>query len=466
MVKHSAITAIIVVALAAWAAPSLAQELSLGVPALQSPLALESPQQRPREIARVPEPIPLPPVQNPDTADRLTLAEAELMAVAFHPALREIEGRLNAARGKWVQVGLRPNPMIGYDGQDMGDSGTAGKQGGFISKELVTAGKLRLNRAVASREQAVVEERMQQTRLQVITTVRLAYYEALAAERQVTLARQLTEIAGEAVRVSDQRLKALDIPRSSLLQSQIESESAMLLEQQAEQRREAALRELAASIGMHDRQPMLLEDVLVRPLPEMNWETTRSRLMSESPELAALHFAVERAKCAVERAAAGRVPNLNLETGVQYDNTAKDTIANVRLSMPLQIFDRNQGAIAEAYGELAAAQAALDKKEIELHRRLAAAIRDYNTARQRVTTYAEKVLPVARETLDITSTGYREGEIEFIQVLAVQQTYAQKNLSYLQDLEAAWKNWAEIDGLLVGPVSASATAADLMGGRE
>jgi cobalt-zinc-cadmium efflux system outer membrane protein len=307
---------------------------------------------------------------------------------------------------------------------------------------------------------------MQQARLQVITTVRLAYYEALTAERAVTLARQLTEIAGESLRVSDQRLKALDIPRSSLLQSQIESESATLLEQQAEQRREAALRRLASVIGREDESPALLEDVLVRPLPEMDWAATRSRLMSESPELAALQFAVERAKYAVERAAAGRVPNLNLETGVQYDNAAKDTIANVRLSMPLQIFDRNQGAVAEACGELVAAQSALNKKQLELDERLATAMRDYNTARQRVTTYAEKVLPVARETLDITSAGYREGEIEFIQVLAVQQTYAQKNLSYLQDLEAAWKNWAEIDGLLVGPVSASATAADLMGGRE
>jgi hypothetical protein len=35
----------------------------------------------------------------------------------------------------------------------------------------------------------------------------------------------------------------------------------------------------------------------------------------------------------------------------------------------------------------------------------------------------------------------------------VQQTYASKNLSYLHDLETAWKEWAEIDGLLVGDVA-------------
>ena len=49
----------------------------------------------------------------------------------------------------------------------------------------------------------------------------------------------------------------------------------------------------------------------------------------------------------------------------------KTAIANVQVSMPLQIFDRNQGAIAQACGELVAAQAALDKKELELEQRLA-----------------------------------------------------------------------------------------------
>ena len=60
------------------------------------------------------------------------------------------------------------------------------------------------------------------------------------------------------------------------------------------------------------------------------------------------------------------------------------------------------------------------------------------------------MLPVARESLDIINTGYQEGELDYLAVLSVQQTYAEKNLSYLQDLETAWKRWAEIDGLLVG----------------
>jgi cobalt-zinc-cadmium efflux system outer membrane protein len=162
---------------------------------------------------------------------------------------------------------------------------------------------------------------------------------------------------------------------------------------------------------------------------------------------------VERARWAVERASAGRVPNVTVEGGVAHDNATGDTLANVRVSMPLPVFDRNQGAIAEACGELAAAQAAFQERELALEQRLAAALRDYTTARQRSIKYSEEILPVARQSLDMINAGYREGELDYLTVLSVQQTYAEKNLSYLQDLETAWKKWAEIDGLLVGPLA-------------
>lgn len=396
------------------------------------------------------EPIPLPHAEGAATADQLTLTEVEEMAVAYHPAVREGDGQVRAARGNWLQVGLKPNPEIGYSGNEIGDSGAAGQQGGFVSQEFVTAGKLGLNREVAAHEVAAAEQRLARARLQVITSVRTAYFEALAAERAVALAGQLKAIAAQAVHVSELRLQAMEGSRASVLQSQIESESASLLEQQATNRREAAWRRLSAAIGMEGQPPHALEDSLLRPLPDLEWAASRQRVLAESPEVAELRFAVERAKWAVQRATAGRVPNVNLQAGVALDNATNDTIANVQVSMPLPLFDRKQGAIAQACGELTAAQAALEQKELALEQRLAAAMRDYATPRERVARYTDSILPAARESLHMINKAYEQGELDYLQVLAIQQTYAQKNLAYLQDLETAWKQWAEIEGLLVG----------------
>jgi cobalt-zinc-cadmium efflux system outer membrane protein len=388
-----------------------------------------------------------------DAVDQLTLAQVEEMAQSFHPAIRAAAGRLQAARGNWLQVGLKPNPEIGYSGAEIGNEGQAGQQGGYFSQEFVTANKLGLNRAVAAREVAAAEQRLEQIRLQVLTAARIGYFEALAAERAVALARQLNEIAIQSVRVSELRLQALAIPRSTLLQSQVESESAALVVQQATQRRDTAWRRLGATVGLEGEQSRELEDVFARPLPEFEWLTARDALMSGSPELSELRFTVERAQWAVERASAGRVPNVSLQAGAAFDNATDDTIANVQVSVPLPVFNRNQGAIAQACGELAAARAALQARELLLTQRLAAVLRDYETARQRAVRYAQTILPTARETLEMTNQGYQQGELEYLQVLSVQQMFAQTNAAYLQALETAWKKWAEIEGMLVGTVA-------------
>jgi cobalt-zinc-cadmium efflux system outer membrane protein len=405
--------------------------------------------------AVVPKPVPLPAPDDSLAPKVLTLAEAEMLAIGSHPALREAAAQVRALGGKWVQVGLCPNPTIGYSGNEIGNNGTSGQQGGFVGQEFVTAGKLGLNRSVVAHEQQAAEQRFARTQLQVTTTVRKYYFEALAAERGVALARQLSDIAGKSVGVSEQRLNALDIPRTALLQSQIESESASLLEQQANERHDAAWRRLSSVIGAHNDQRPALEDVLARPLPELDFATASERLKRESPELAELRFAVEQARAEVERASAGRTPNISAQAGVQRDNATQDTIANVQVSIPLPVFDRNQGAIAQASGQLSAAQAALEARELALEQQLSTSLRDYRTARERVSKYASKVLPAAQETLGMITAGYQQGQLDYVQVLTVQQTYAAKNLSYLEDLETAWKEWAEIEGLLAGDLGQS-----------
>ena len=397
----------------------------------------------------------MPAPQNAKTSKdtTLTLSDAEATAISCHPALRAAGARVQAAHGNWVQVGLKPNPQIGYQGTEIGDEGRAGQQGAFFSQELVTAGKLDLNRAVAAREQAVAEQRVELTRWQVLTSTRKIYFEALAAERAVVLAHQLNDIAAQSTSISERRLKAMDVPKTSLLQSQIESDSAALLEQQAGERVTAARSRLATVLGNPDQKVATLEDVFARPLPELDLATVQCRLMQDSPELAELHFAVDRARWAVERANAGRTPNLNMQAGVQFDNATNDTIANVQFSMPIPVHDRNQGAIMQSCGELAAAQAALEARQLAIQERLTIAMRDYTTARERVAKYNEKILPAAKETLDLITAGYQQGQLEYVQVYNVQQIYANKNLSYLQDLATAWQRWAEIDGFLVGDIS-------------
>lgn len=401
-----------------------------------------------------PEPMPLPPVES-ELANVITLSEAEAMALAFHPAMREASGQTQAARGKWLQVGLRPNPQLGYLGEEIGEAGRAGKQGGFVSQEFVTAGKLDLNRAAAARDVSAVEQQVARTRLQVITTARVYYIEALAAERNLLLARQLETMGRQAVQVTELRLQAQEISRASLLQSEVEYQSVSLLVEQATNRHEAAWRRLTAIVGIPETSPQPLDDTLDDPLPALDWTATRERLLAESPELAELRERVEQARWAVRRASAGRIPNITAQSGVQFDYASNETLANVQVSVPLPVFDRNQGNVVRTCGELTSAKAALEEAKLALEQQLAAAMAEYTTVTKRVARYRESVLPAAEESRDLITQAYQQGEVDFLQLLSVQQTFTEKNLTYMQDLATGWKKWAEIDGLLVGMLPGS-----------
>ncbi|HAH43865.1 MAG TPA: TolC family protein, partial [Planctomycetaceae bacterium] len=71
------------------------------------------------------------------------------MALDSNPTLAEATAVVYKAEGIKTQVGLRPNPVIGYSGVEIGDDGRGGQQGAFFSQTYVRGNKLQLNQDVA-----------------------------------------------------------------------------------------------------------------------------------------------------------------------------------------------------------------------------------------------------------------------------------------------------------------------------
>jgi outer membrane protein TolC len=102
-----------------------------------------------------------------------------------NPTLAAAAARVRAARARQIQAGRFPNPVVGYHATEIGNQGTAGQQGGFISQRFITGGKLPLDQAVAGAQvdEALYGLRSQEQR--VLNDVRVSYYNALVAQRRV-----------------------------------------------------------------------------------------------------------------------------------------------------------------------------------------------------------------------------------------------------------------------------------------
>ena len=174
-------------------------------------------------------------------------------------------------------------------------------------------------------------------------------------------------------------------------------------------------------------------------------------MLTSSPEIAAAKANIELARWAVERAFAERTPNLTVQGLVNWRDNGIGGRSDgaVVASIPLPLWNRNQGGIIQAQGEVAAAERAMDQLQLALQNRFAPVFERYANALNQVTKYRSKILPFAQESLNLTRQLYQGGETGYINLLTAQRTYSQTNLNYLEALRELRAAEAEIEGLLL-----------------
>jgi outer membrane protein, heavy metal efflux system len=381
----------------------------------------------------------------------LTLEDLERLALAHNPSLARFQAAVSAAEGHWVQVGLLPNPVVGYEGQQLGSGGRAEQHGVVIEQELVRGGKLRLNREVAAQDIFLAWQQLAAQERRILTDVRLGYYEVLLAGRQLSIAQDIERITASGVQAADALLKAQEVGRVDLLQAQLERENARILLNNSHNRYRAAWRALSAVIGLAQLPPHPVTGDVEVGRGEIDWQTGLDHLLSSSPEAAAALAGVQRARWALERARVEPVPNVLVDAVYNVVDNGVDGRDNamLRVGVPLPIWNGNQGRIAQAQAELIAAERGFEQVQLRLQERLAPVFERYANASQQVERFRTTILPAAGETLELTRAAYQTGEIGFINLLTVQRTFAQTHLAYLQALRDLRLAEAEIDGLLL-----------------
>lgn len=405
------------------------------------------PQQLGEEETRQKQPTPVDLL--PSTESEFSLELLERVALSTNPSVAQAASRLRALEGKRRQVGLPPNPTAGYVAEEIGDDGNAGKQGGFLGQRFVTGSKLRLNRRIVDHEIARAEQELSAQEERVRTDVRTGYYEVLIAQRQEELARELVEISDQAVNASRKLLDASEVPRVALLQTQVEAGNARIVLSRAENAKVGAWRRLTSVLAQTEVPLRRLAGDPSQIKSNLNWDEQLDRLLSRSPELAAVASDLERARSALKRAHAEVHPDVDVRVTVQQDTATDDTITGIQIGLPIPLWNRNQGGVHQARNEVSAAERAVERAVLDLRVRLGKAFQRYADAKQQAREFSDHILPKAKEALDLVTKGYKEGEIGYLDSLSAQRTYFLANLSYIEALRELWGSTILIDGLLL-----------------
>jgi cobalt-zinc-cadmium efflux system outer membrane protein len=394
----------------------------------------------------------------------LDLAQLLALAAANHPDLAVAQARSEAARGRLIQAGLYPNPTLVWEADEMGfrhDGG--GTQGPVVNQTIITGHKLRYATEAAAAGLAAADWQAMTRWYEVVTRVRLAYYDLLTALGELQVSREVLKLAEDALAAAKKLQAAGTGTQPDLLRAEVEVEQSRLRLDNADQRARAVWKALAIAVGVPDMQHREIAGTMDIAIPQFEWQPVVTSVLTRSSEVQEAEANVAQAERLERRAVAQRVPDITLSVRPFYSYPDHQGEIRVEAGAPLPIFNRNQGNIVAARADLERAEEEVRQVELRLTERLTAAFLRYRQARQQVKVYQSKVIRTAEESLRLVRKGYESGDpkYDFTAVLQAQQTLAQAGLAYVQALGNAWRAVSEIMGMLQDEEAGCAAAPDI-----
>lgn len=389
------------------------------------------------------------PVTQDSETTSLALADLEAIAFQNNPTLVIARARVQSARARRVQAGLYPNPVTGYHATEIGNVGTAGQQGGFVSQKIITAGKLRLDQAIVGKEIQEASTQFNAQQQRVLSDVRVRFYDTQVAQRRVELTRDLARIGDQLVEATVKLVDGKLGTDNDLLQAEIRADESHILLDNARNEQMESWRRMTAIIGTPSMPVTSLVGDLDSGLPNLDWDTCVANVLDGHPDLNAARIRVDRACLVIRRARKEPIPNIDLSVSVRHNNITGSDVANVQVGVPIPVFNDNRGNIRSAQAEWAAACNDFKRIELSLLDRLAVAYRRYESARQQLDRYHRRMVPNAERSLNLVTDGYEKGQVKYLTLLTSQQTYLHVSLSSLAAVRELRTAASVIDGQLL-----------------
>lgn len=398
-------------------------------------------------------------------ASKMNLASFELLAQESNPTLLQAIAAVDQVRGNQIQAGLYPNPQLGYLRTDSENGGQARSAGIFFGQEIVTAKKRQKSQAVEAEEINRLSWQYQAQIQRVLNDVRIRYYEVLGSQRSIEVAEKLVKIASDGVKTTTDLYQAKQADKADLLQARIQFKTVTLSLREANIRHRAAWKQLVNVVGVPDMELNLVEGTIDSEIPDRHFKTCLDELFAASPQLRAAEVRVNHARAEWTREKAQNTPNVTAQIVAERDHINQFSSVNSFLSVPVPVFNRNQGNIYHAEADIREACQEVERTKLALRDSLTEAYQRYETSRSLVETLRDEILPDARENLELTVAGYKAGETSALQVLSARQTFFENSLNYIQAWTELQKVVVEIDGLLLtGALNPAELGTALQGG--
>ena len=378
-------------------------------------------------------------------AEPLSLAKAIELALEGNPEVAAAKRQWEATEGQVLQGRSRPNPELAYSLEDTRSKTRTQSWQLNLPVELGGKRAARTKAAEKTREQA--QAQLAELQATVRANVAAAYFDVLTAQERLVLARDSAALAKSSTDTVSKRVAAGKVSPVEESKARVAEAGVRVELAQAASEQRNALSRLFALLGRIDAPYTVLEGK-AENLPSVPSLADLQPLISSAPGVVLARIEVDRRKALSDLEQSKRVPDVTVSVGMQRSNETQRNVLLFGVSVPLPIFDRNQGNLLEALKLEDKARDELQAASVRLHSEVAQGQERLSTITAEVQSLQQEVLPGAKSAYDAATIGFENGKFNFLEVLDAQRTYFTAKSQYLKALGEAHRAAADIDRLL------------------
>ncbi|MDD3954727.1 MAG: TolC family protein [Lentisphaeria bacterium] len=385
------------------------------------------------------------------TSAPLTLPEARQLVKQRSPALAAAWHAIQVQSALQRQARLPLNPEISAELEEFAGSGefsgidNASARVG-LSREILTGAKQKMALQAAEVEFASVLCSYRSLLNELAIQVETRFYAVYFLQEELKLKCERLELLEETGEIIRKRVNAGERSSLDLLKQQTEQTDAVLSVKKTRRQLLEAQATLASTWGELQPRSLPVTSEWQR-IPPLSIEILQNA-MKTSPAWQNSQIEISRANAALAVEQSRKYPNVEVEGGFQHSRENDNWALFVGVSMPLPIFDRNQGNIAAAQAKLHQVKAETDALDLELQHALRRAWQHWQNAEAALNDLEQECLPAAKQYHDAIFTAYQAGEADILELFDSRHNWLAKREELLELKQECETNRLEMLALI------------------
>jgi cobalt-zinc-cadmium efflux system outer membrane protein len=385
-------------------------------------------------------------------SDTLSMDEALSKALLENPTLQSYAWRVRVQEAQRIQVALLPNPKLEAEMENFGGSGPFEGLGGReinirLAQKVLLGSDRRKAQQLAKLNRDLAGWDFEIQRLEVLTGVTNAYTSALEAQQQWHQQQELVRVAENLYKSITAQVAAGKVSQLEATKAKVELSKARIDLKNARDRFASARSNLASYWGSEEPAFQTLTGTLTLPETEPPSYSELSDYIQKNPDVARWMTELNQRQAALDLERAKGIPDVTFKGGYKRTEELDAHAAMVGVSIPLKLFDRNQGNIKAARYQVNQARQERTAAVTEAYRSLYEAYQQMQTAYFEVHQLQEEVLPGAQTAFEAAQKGYRLGKFDYLEVLDAQRTLFSSRTRYIQALAHYHRSVADVERL-------------------